>query len=197
MSYEDFKEASRSAISEIGASTTRIDHIVSELKRFVRGGTKGKRESTDMNQVIRTVVDLSRHMIARATDRFDLVLQTDIPTVPADRIGMEQVIMNLLHNACQSLPDRQRQVRISTRFDTASKLLCIEVADQGAGISPESLARVTDPFFTTRGEKGGTGLGLSVSQRIVRDHGGTMRFRSVFGHGTTVTVTIPAEARGD
>ena len=197
MSYEDFKEASRSAISEIGASTTRIDHIVSELKRFVRGGTKGKRESTDMNQVIRTVVDLSRHMIARATDRFDLVLQTDIPTVPADRIGMEQVIMNLLHNACQSLPDRQRQVRISTRFDTARKLLCIEVADQGAGISADSLARVTDPFFTTRGEKGGTGLGLSVSQRIVRDHGGTMRFRSVFGHGTTVTVTIPAEARGD
>lgn len=197
MSYEDFKEAARSAISEIEASTTRIDHIVSELKRFVRGGAKGKREPTDLNQVIRTVVDLSRHMIARATDRFDLVLQTDIPTAPADRIGMEQVIMNLLHNACQALPDRQRQVRISTRFDTAAKVLCIEVADQGVGISPESLARVTDPFFTTRGEKGGTGLGLSVSQRIVRDHGGTMRFRSVVGQGTTVTVTIPAEARGD
>ena len=197
MSYEDFKEAARSAISEIEASTTRIDHIVSELKRFVRGGAKGKREPTDLNQVIRTVVDLSRHMIARATDRFDLVLQTDIPTAPADRIGMEQVIMNLLHNACQALPDRQRQVRISTRFDTAAKVLCIEVADQGVGISPESLARVTDPFFTTRGEKGGTGLGLSVSQRIVRDHGGTMRFRSVVGQGTTVTVTVPAEARGD
>ncbi len=197
MSYEDFKEAARSAISEIEASTTRIDHIVSELKRFVRGGAKGKREPTDLNQVIRTVVDLSRHMIARATDRFDLVLQTDIPTAPADRIGMEQVIMNLLHNACQALPDRQRQVRISTRFDTAAKVLCIEVADQGVGISPESLASVTDPFFTTRGEKGGTGLGLSVSQRIVRDHGGTMRFRSVVGQGTTVTVTIPAEARGD
>ena len=197
MSYEDFKEAARSAISEIEASTTRIDHIVSELKRFVRGGAKGKREPTDLNQVIRTVVDLSRHMIARATDRFDLVLQTDIPTAPADRIGMEQVIMNLLHNACQALPDRQRQVRISTRFDTAAKVLCIEVADQGVGISPESLASVTDPFFTTRGEKGGTGLGLSVSQRIVRDHGGTMRFRSVVGQGTTVTVTVPAEARGD
>lgn len=197
MSYEDFKEAARSAISEIEASTTRIGHIVSELKRFVRGGTKAKRESTDLNQVIRTVVDLSRHMIARTTDRFDLVLQTDIPAVPADRIGMEQVIMNLLHNACQALPDRQRQVRICTRFDTAAKAICIEVTDQGVGISPDSLTRVTDPFFTTRGEKGGTGLGLSVSQRIVRDHGGTMRFQSVVGQGTTVTVTIPVEATGD
>lgn len=197
MSYEDFKEAAGSALSEIEASTTRIDHIVSELKRFVRGGAKGTSESTDLNQVIRTVVDLSRHMIARATDRFELVLRTDIPEIPADRIGMEQVIMNLLHNACQSLPDRKRQVRISTRFDNAAKAVCIEVADQGVGISPDSLTRVTDPFFTTRGEKGGTGLGLSVSQRILRDHGGTMRFQSVVGQGTTVTVTIPAEAAGD
>jgi signal transduction histidine kinase len=197
MSYEDFKEAAGSAISEIEASTTRIDHIVSELKRFVRGGAKGTSESTDLNQVIRTVVDLSRHMIARATDRFELVLRTDIPEIFADRIGMEQVIMNLLHNACQSLPDRKRQVRISTRFDNAAKAVCIEVADQGVGISPDSLTRVTDPFFTTRGEKGGTGLGLSVSQRILRDHGGTMRFQSVVGQGTTVTVTIPAEAAGD
>jgi PAS domain S-box-containing protein len=197
MSYEDFKEAAGSAISEIEASTTRIDHIVSELKRFVRGGAKGTSESTDLNQVIRTVVDLSRHMIARATDRFELVLRTDIPEIPADRIGMEQVIMNLLHNACQSLPDRKRQVRISTRFDNAAKAVCIEVADQGVGISPDSLTRVTDPFFTTRGEKGGTGLGLSVSQRILRDHGGKMRFQSVVGQGTTVTVTIPAEAAGD
>jgi len=197
MSYEDFKEAAGSALSEIEASTTRIDHIVSELKRFVRGGAKGTSESTDLNQVIRTVVDLSRHMIARATDRFELVLRTDIPEIPADRIGMEQVIMNLLHNACQSLPDRKRQVRISTRFDNAAKAVCIEVADQGVGISPDSLTRVTDPFFTTRGEKGGTGLGLSVSQRILRDHGGTMRFQSVVGQGTTVTVTIPAVAAGD
>jgi PAS domain S-box-containing protein len=197
MSYEEFKEASRSAISEIEGSTTRINHIVSELKRFVRGGTKGKRESTDLNQVIRTVVDLSRHMIAKATDCFDLALQSNLPTVPADRIGMEQVIMNLLLNACQALPDRQRQVRISTRCDTVAEALCIEVEDQGVGISPDSLARLTDPFFTTRGEKGGTGLGLSVSQRIVRDHGGTIRFQSVVGQGTTVTVTIPAEASRD
>lgn len=197
MSYQEFKEAAGSAISEIAASTTRIDHIVSELKRFVRGGVKGKSESTDLNAVVRTVVDLSRHMIAVATDRFDLVLQSDIPEIPADRIGMEQVIMNLLHNACQSLPDRQRQVRISTRYDTAAEAVCIEVADQGEGIAPDSLGRVTDPFYTTRGDKGGTGLGLSVSQRILRDHGGTIHFRSVLGQGTTVTVTIPLKATED
>ncbi|UCF98773.1 MAG: PAS domain S-box protein [Spirochaetaceae bacterium] len=191
MSYGEFKKAVESATSEINSSTTRIDHIVGELKRFVRGGSRANRVPTDINQVIRTVADLSRHMIGRTTDHFELDLQSDLPRLVADRIRLEQVVLNLLQNACQALEDRQQQVRVSTSFDANLNSVRIEVADQGAGIRPEDLERITDPFFTTRGEQGGTGLGLSVSQRIIREHGGTMSFRSTSGRGTTVTVDLP------
>ena len=194
MSYEEFQRAAYSAVSEIEASTARIGHIISELKRFAGGGARGSKEPTDINQVIRTVADLSRHMLARSTDCFELDLQPGIPPLPADRVGLEQVILNLLQNACQALPDRHRQVRIRTRFDMRRDALNIEVEDQGTGIAPADLPRVTDAFFTTRSEQGGTGLGLSVSQRIIREHGGTLSFRSAVGEGTTVLVSLPLPA---
>ena len=196
MGYREFKEAAASAFSEIESSTARIEHIVSELKRFVRGGAAGAREPTNVNQVIRTIVDLSRHIIVKTTDFFVLDLQEDLPRIPADRIGLEQVVLNLLHNACLALPDKNRRVRISTRFKPKLRVLNIQVEDQGTGIQPEDLEKLTDPFFTTRSEQGGTGLGLSISRRILREHGGTMNFSSTPGRGTTVTVSLPITADG-
>jgi PAS domain S-box-containing protein len=194
MGYAEFRDSTGTAVSEIESSAARIEHIVSELKRFVHGGAKGSREPTDVNQVIRTVADLSRHMIARSTDRFVLQLSGDLPKISADRIGLEQVVLNLLQNACNALADRNRGIRISTRLDFGLKALVVEVTDQGRGVRPEHLEKLADPFFTTRGERGGTGLGLSVSQRIVREHGGIMRFRSAPGRGTTVEVILPLAA---
>jgi len=191
MMYEEFKAAATSAFSEIESSTARIEHIVSELKRFVRGGAREPRQPTDVNQVIRTIADLSRHMIVKSTDSFVLDLQEDLPQISADRIGLEQVVLNLLQNACHALPDRKRRVCISTSIDAEQRTLRIQVQDQGTGIRPEDLEKLTDPFFTTRGEQGGTGLGLSISQRIIREHGGTMSFESTRGRGTTVTVRLP------
>jgi len=187
----EFKAAATSAFSEIESSTARIEHIVSELKRFVRGGVREPRQPTDVNQVIRTTADLSRHMIVKSTDSFVLDLQEDLPQISADRIGLEQVVLNLLQNACHALPDRKRRVCISTSIDAEQRTLRIQVQDQGTGIQPEDLQKLTDPFFTTRGEQGGTGLGLSISQRIIREHGGTMSFESTRGRGTTVTVRLP------
>jgi PAS domain S-box-containing protein len=197
MGYEEFKAAAASAFSEIESSTARIEHIVSELKRFVKGGSGGSREPTDVNQVIRTVADLSRYMIVKSTDFFILDLQKELPLISADRIGLEQVVLNLLQNACHALTAKKQRIRISTRFDAKLQTLVIEVADQGVGIRPEDLEKLTDPFFTTRGERGGTGLGLSVSRRILREHGGTMSFRSATGRGTTVTVSLPGAAEKD
>ncbi len=191
MPYVEFKEATHSAVSEIEESTGRIEHIVSELKRFVVGGSDGNKESTDVNRVVRTVVELSRHLIGKATRRFDLDLEEDIPQVQGNRIGLEQVVLNLLLNACQALPDRDRRILISTYYDEPARAVCIEVLDEGIGIPEQDLARITDPFFTTRSESGGTGLGLSVSNRIVRRHEGTLLFSSEEGRGTTATVRLP------
>jgi polar amino acid transport system substrate-binding protein len=72
----------------------------------------------------------------------------------------------------------------------------VRVADEGVGIAPEHLARLADPFFTTKRQSGGTGLGLSVSEGIVKEHGGRLEFASRVGAGTIVTLTLPAAPRG-
>jgi len=83
-------------------------------------------------------------------------------------------------------------VRISAGFDADDSVLWIAFRDEGSGISERDLGRLTEPFFTTRTDAGGTGLGLSISRSIVERHGGSMRFESQLGSGTTVTIRVPA-----
>ncbi len=195
MPYPRFREAVRAAVSEIEDSTARIEHIVGELKRFA-GGVRRAGQPTDVNGVVKTVVELSRHAITRATRRFALELEEGIPEVDADRVELEQVVLNLLLNACQALPEPGCGMTLSTSWDRQEEAACIEVRDEGVGIAESDLARITEPFFTTRGDSGGTGLGLSVSSRIVRRHGGSLRFTSQVGRGTTATVRLPLKGRG-
>jgi PAS domain S-box-containing protein len=197
MIYDEFRQAVESAVLEISSSTMRINHIVNELKSFVRGGVEGGQELIDVNQVVHTVVDLSRHFIHNATDHFVLELDEKVPNVKADSIRLEQVVLNLVQNACQSLADKSKSITVSTKYNETSKEISIEVCDQGRGIPEEDLTRVTDPFFTTRREVGGTGLGLSISKRIIKDLGGTIIFDSQEGKGTCVVVKLPACGSGE
>jgi len=107
---------------------------------------------------------------------------------------LEQVIINLIQNACQALADKTQGVLIATMLADTGEHVVIRVQDEGAGISPEDLARIREPFFTTKQESGGLGLGLSISARIVEEHGGTMRFTSRPGAGTTVEISLPCRA---
>jgi PAS domain S-box-containing protein len=197
LNYDEFKQAAESAVVDINSNTRRIDHIVGELKSFVRVRVEEKPGLIDVNNVVRAVVDLSRYFIHKRTDYFSLELREMIPNVRADSIRLEQVMLNLIQNACQSLPDKSRSITVSTTYNERSRMVSIEVSDQGKGIPVQDIARVTDPFFTTRRETGGTGLGLSISKGIIRKLGGTITFRSEENKGTIVTVKLPAGDRPD
>jgi polar amino acid transport system substrate-binding protein len=146
----------------------------------------------DVNAVAAVAVRLVDTSIRKATRHFTVELAEDLPRVRGNPQRIEQVIVNLLLNACQALPDPDRSVRLATRHDAARGEVMVEVTDQGVGIPPEDLPRLTDPFFTTKREMGGTGLGLSVSAGIVKEHGGTLEFRSTVGAGTTASLALPA-----
>jgi polar amino acid transport system substrate-binding protein len=105
---------------------------------------------------------------------------------------IEQVVMNLLTNACQALTDSGQTITIATLFMPESESVIVEVRDEGIGISEEDMPHITDPFFTTKRDKGGAGLGLSVCFRIVENHGGTLVFKSEQKKGTTARITLPA-----
>ena len=104
---------------------------------------------------------------------------------------LEQVIINLVQNACEALPDSQRGVEVATGYEAADRIVRVQVRDEGVGIPADRLPHIMDPFNTTKRDKGGVGLGLSVSSGIVKDHGGTLVFSSEPGRGTVATLNLP------
>jgi polar amino acid transport system substrate-binding protein len=180
-------------LDEMAAGGRRIKHIVQDLKDFARREDRAPVHGpVDVNDVARSAVRLLDHAIRKATRRFELDLPAGLPPVKGDAGRIEQVVVNLLLNACQALPGSDRAVRLATSHDAARGEVVIEVIDEGVGIAQAQIARLTEPFFTTRRESGGTGLGLSVSAGIVKEHGGTLEFRSTVGQGTTARLTLPA-----
>ncbi len=101
-------------------------------------------------------------------------------------------MLNLLQNAAQAVPDRSREVWIATEFEQPDGEVVIEIGDQGVGMDDDLIAQISEPFVTTRRAQGGTGLGLSVSSRIVQEHGGRLLFDSTPGAGTRARVCLPA-----
>ncbi|WP_223230607.1 ATP-binding protein [uncultured Pseudoalteromonas sp.] len=104
---------------------------------------------------------------------------------------MEQVIVNLILNACQALEDKSQKIIITSYFHTKHNQVVLSIEDQGVGIDQQHLIKLTDPFYTTKRQSGGTGLGLSVSAGIVADHQGQLTFKSTLGKGTKVKLSLP------
>jgi len=145
----------------------------------------------DLNQTVRIALRLMTNLIDKSTGHFSVNYGEALPPIRGSAQRIEQVVVNLVLNACQALPGTDRAVELATFVASGENSLVLEVRDQGTGISPEHMSHLTDPFFTTKRESGGTGLGLSVSLGIVKEHGGTLTFTSRLGSGTTARLTLP------
>jgi polar amino acid transport system substrate-binding protein len=192
IAYPRMRQELPQMLDEMVEGGRRIKHIVEDLKDFARREDAPRLEPTDLNDVARAAVRLVDAAIRNATDRFELDLDDGLPRVLGNARRIEQVVVNLLVNACQALPAPNRRIRLATRHEPARGEVILTVEDEGVGIPPEHLSRITDPFFTTRRETGGTGLGLSVSARIVKEHGGNLEFRSGPGAGTVAALVLSA-----
>lgn len=141
-----------------------------------------------------TVVELLRYEAARGDVGLELGDLTDLPLVRGDRDQLQQVLVNVVMNACDACA-KGGTVTVTGERTSAGNAVALRVIDDGAGIAPEDRERVFDPFFTTKKRGKGTGLGLSVVAQIVRNHAGTVAIDSEVGRGTTVTITLPAAVR--
>ena len=174
-------------------SAKRIKRIVDDLKNFARRDDANLVGCVDLNEVVKAAVRLVDNSIRKSTDRFATQYAEGLPKVRGNEQRLEQVATNLLLNACHALKDKTKGIFISTSFDKDAGKVILRVRDEGIGVSPESLSRITDPFFTTKRASGGTGLGLSVSASIVKQHRGSLHFDSAPGAGMTATLTLPVE----
>jgi signal transduction histidine kinase len=150
-------------------------------------------QSTDLRAVIDRCRLLVRHQLEQAGIELQLRLEEDLPPVPCDPAQMEQVFLALIMNAIDAMP-RGGNLWIETRLSNDETEITIQVRDDGAGIAPDILPQIFEPFLTTKESGRGVGLGLAISRGIVERHNGRIEVASELGRGTTFTVTLPAQA---
>lgn len=183
-------------LEEMGEGAQRIKRIVEDLKDYARQDSVARRESFDLNLVVKKALRLVEPSLRKATSRSLIELAPDLPPASGNPQRIEQVVVNLLVNACQALSSPEGAIELTTSFDAGRGEIKVTIRDEGVGIPQELVHRLTDPFFTTKRESGGTGLGLSISAGIVQEHGGSLSFESAPGAGTTAVLFLPA-AQGD
>ncbi len=190
--FDQAREAVPRLLNGLSEGSRRITLIVNNLKDFSRDDS-GRHESTfDLNKTVQDALQILTHHIHKHTDEFRIDLAEELPLVKGRPQQIEQVIINLITNALQALPDKTRGVRVSTAFEQQDGCIVLAVSDQGSGMTSNLMERITEPFFSTKLDQGGTGLGLSISATIIKEHGGTLEFESEPGLGTTATIRLPA-----
>lgn len=169
----------------------RIGKIIDSLKAYIRNAPSDIQETFDLHDAIENVIFLLKNQMIKATDKFTVDRKHKKLPVKGIQQKIEQVIINVLQNACQALTSREQSIQIETSVASDGKLAIMKIIDGGSGINAEHLNFITDPFFTTKREIGGTGLGLSISSSILEEHKGRFNFSSETGKGTTVEIILP------
>ncbi|RMF02181.1 MAG: response regulator [Chloroflexi bacterium] len=165
----------------------RCAEIVRSLRTYAHASA-GQMEAHNLNEIINDTLLLTEHQLKNWSNISVVTdLAAELPLFVCDRNQMTQVIINLLTNARDAMPDGG-QATLTTRYDESARQLLLQVSDTGVGMTELVKTKIFDPFFTTKEVDQGTGLGLSIIAGIVRAHSGTIAVDSRPGRGTTVTL---------
>jgi len=192
------EEDLKSMAADIGRNVQRAAAIIQHMRDFARqsGGTRSK---IDINDPIRDVFQVLGHQLRVHEVELVLELDPDIPPIMADHNRLEQVFINLVTNAVDAMDEKRSwpeydKVEKSLRIRSFSEngFVAVTVSDTGVGMSEEVLAKLGEPFFTTKDIGKGTGLGVCISHGIVKDYDGSIEIESKVGEGTTFKLKFPA-----
>ena len=185
-----------SVLNLISSEVDRVSGIISHMRQFVRKG-EPHRASTDLGELTRGVMELLEADVRRSRIDLRMELDSDVPVVLVDPIQIEQVVVNIVRNAIESMSetsDHERILKITTRSSIDTEVE-IAVADTGGGLDPGAENCVFDAFYTTK--TGGLGMGLSISRSIIEAHGGRIWVAPHLPRGTIVHCTLPLPAEGE
>ncbi len=177
-------------LSLVEKGAERIAKIVSDLKNYVRADVVTRETNVDLKKVVRASIKHVDSQIQEKTCRFSFNF-SPIPLIKGNPQKLGQVMDNLIINACQALTNPEQAVEIRVEHDKKKSLALVTIRDEGRGMDEKNLARIREPFFTTKHTDGGTGLGVSISHGIIQEHGGFLQYESEPGKGTTVVVSLP------
>jgi len=174
----------------IHSQTLRASKVVQNLLTFARP-RQPERRLLEINEVLRSALELRSYELRTNNIEVTLDLAARLPRTMADFHQMQEVFLNIILNAEQAMTEANRGGKLSIKTQEIKGCIRISFKDNGPGISSEHLSKLFNPFFTTRGERGGTGLGLGVCHSIVSKHGGKIYVRSKLGKGTTFFIELP------
>lgn len=182
----------RNKLTRMSAQVDRASKIINHLKVFSRqGGHEVK--ATDMNWIIEEAFVLLSESLKLSGIQLEMDLEDDLPPVMCDYIQIEQVITNLITNAQDAMKISEIKL-ITVRSYRHQDNVCIDVQDSGCGMTKSIAEKIFDPFFTTKAVGEGTGLGMSISYGILKEHRGSLSVTSKTGFGTKFIVSLPIES---
>ena len=188
-------EASKNDLEIIVRETTRCKEIIKGVLDFARE-TPPKRKLCQINDVIERTLSILDPQSLFHNIRIERDLDEKLPQIWIDENQIEQVLMNIALNAAEAMKG-EGSLSILSSLNQRGDFVEVRIIDTGTGISKENLNKIFDPFFTTKDPQKGTGLGLSVSYGIIQKHQGDIVVESEIGKGTTFTIKLPVEKKGD
>ena len=196
LNYAFIRDDLQNLVKETQEGVGRVKAIIQDLKDYARTNAATHYVASDIQVGLKSTLNIAR---VQLKNRCDVRLELGkLPLVECAPSQIDQVFLNLIVNAAQAMPEGKMGM-IDIRTDANDQQVWVEVKDNGPGIPPDVLKKIFDPFFTTKDPGTGTGLGLSVSQNIIQQHGGTLTVDSTVGVGTTFKITLPIkrpEAKG-
>jgi C4-dicarboxylate-specific signal transduction histidine kinase len=191
--HPDVEEA-RAAAMRIVKDGTRAAEIVSRIRQLFKKGTS-ERELVDVNDIIREMSVLLRGETTRYNIVVGLELAADLPQVMADRVQLQQVLMNLMINGIEAMKDAERTRELNIRSQRMqNKEIVVSVSDNGVGLPPRHTEQIFNAFFTTKPH--GTGMGLRISRSIIESHGGRLWAADISPRGASFCFSLPTKAEG-
>jgi len=179
----------RKYLAQVAAETSRAGRIVSDLLAFSRRSKPAASEA-DLNKIVDTTLSLVDHKLKLINIEIEKELAPGLLTLVCDAPQIQQVVINLVLNASESMTGKPKG-KVTVRTRRVAEGVMLEVQDNGEGIPRENLSKIFDPFFTTKEEGKGVGLGLAVVYGIVKSHGGDVEVNSTLKVGTVFRVTLP------
>ena len=180
----------REPLAVIREEAERASGIVKSLLNFARKHDH-QRGPADVGQLLETTMALLRSPLMASRVESRIAVEPGLPPVMMDAGRIQQVFVNLVSNAAQAIASTGRGGSVTLTARRFHEGVAVDITDDGPGMDEEIAQRVFDPFFTTKRDESGTGLGLPISQGIVREHGGRITLATEPGHGATFTVYLP------
>jgi len=190
LNYDFFREHIMTLVDDMAHGSERIKAIVEGLRTFTRKDEGLLVDKVDINTLIETSARLVHNEVHKNAD-IEIDLSPGVPTFTGNSQKIEQVLINLIVNASQAIPDDRRGlIKVATNYE--NERITVLVEDNGKGMNESTVKQIFNPFFTTKRAKGGTGLGLAIAFRIIQEHNGKIQVKSKPGVGTTFIIRIPA-----